>query len=538
MTLPFSSLRAFSPLFRAYVSDFDRLASYYTHDFHEADTLHNAARVAALQAGDRKTLTQVLRRQNTRWGADAEAHAAIDMLAEGDVVAVVTGQQLGLFGGPIYTLYKTLTAIQLARKLTAEGQRAVPVFWLHGEDHDFDEIASVTVLDGDDATTLRYDHPVPQQGNAGPVGRLLLTADITRVLDALEALLPVTLDRDTLMGVLRDAYAPGTALVDAFARFFCTLFPHTGLVFINPDDADLKKLLVPLFQHDVRASAVVAEKVALTSDALEADGFHAQVHVSPTNLFHVWQDGRLAIDAEGDGYRVRGTDKEYMQEELLAEIARRPERFSPNVMLRPLAQDTLLPTVAYVAGPGEIAYYAQFRPAYASAGVPMPVIYPRVSATLVTPRVQKLMARHALTLPDVDATPEQAFQRLAEARLSGEVTAAMGAFECALEHAVDEVKPVLTRLDVNLAKSAEATRARLHKEIKRLHTRVVRAEKRQQQDLQQAVARVQAHLFPRDKGQERVLSMCYMLAACGYNLPLDLLGALPLDTTRHHVVAL
>ena len=322
-------------------------------------------------------------------------------------------------------------------------------------------------------------------------------------------------------------------MTDAFARFLRSLFPHAGLVFLNPDDADLKKLLVPLFQHDARASADVAEAVARRNEQLATTGFHAQVHVTPTNLFVLRDEGRLALDQEGERYRVRGTETTYTRQALLDEIAARPERFSPNVLLRPLAQDTLLPTAAYVAGPGEIAYFAQFGPAYRSAGVPMPLIYPRVSATLVEPRVQKLMARHDLALTDLSGRPDMVFQRLVEQRMDGDVTAALGRFRAALDQAVDEIAAALAALDPNLTGSTEAARVHLLKSYEKLRVRAVRAEKRRQSDLESAVARARAHLFPEGTPQERKLSAAYFLAAYGFDLPQRLQVCLPLDTAAH-----
>ncbi len=536
--LSFGALRGFSDLFGAYVGDGARLRSFFAHDFHAPGALKEVARQAAAHSRDRRAIAETLRVQNERWGADEKVRLHLDWLERKDTAALVTGQQLGLFGGPLYTLYKTITAIQLAAELTASGQPTVPVFWLHGEDHDLAEIDHFTVLDSDTPVTLRYKHPATAGENAGPVGRLVLTEDITRVLGELEALLPVTADRDRVMAVLRDAYAPGTTMTDAFARFLRALFPDAGLVFLNPDDPDLKKHLVSLFQHDVRHSAEVSEEIARTSAALVENGFHAQVHVAPTNLFYLSENGRLAIDQEAETYRVRGTERVWAQAALLDEIAATPERFSPNVLLRPLAQDTLVPTAAYVAGPGEIAYYAQFCPAYESAGVPMPVIYPRLSATIVGHHARKLLERHDLSILDIDAPLDQAFQRAAESRLDTDAAEALAYFEGMLFTAVEGVKPSLVELDVNLRRSVEATRTRLQKEVARLRTRAIRAEKRRRQDLRQAIERIQARLFPLGKGQERVIAIPFALARWGFDLPGTLAENLTTDTTVHYVVDL
>ncbi len=537
--VPFDAFRSFSDLFATYCSDYDALARYYAGDFRSPDARAAAADRVADHARVRDAVADVLLEQNARWGLDDKTRAGIEALRDPRGVAVVTGQQVGLFTGSLYTPYKTLTALQLARQMAEEtGRPVVPVFWLEGGDHDFEEIAGVKLLRQNEPVEFRYTgHALPEEGNLGPVGRLVLTEQIEAVLDEIGATLPPTDFKDELMVRLREAYRPGTTLLDAFARLARCLFPDAGLVFIDPDDARLRRLAAPLFRREIEDHAGIAARLQAVSDEL-AQQYHAQVRVNPTNLFIIEDDGRFALDAEGDGFRLRGKDKAFSREELLALLEQAPERFSPNVVLRPLVQDTLLPTAAYIAGPSEVAYFAQYGPAYEWAALPMPVIYPRASVSLVEPKVQKVLDKYELVVPDLEEDPDRLFRRLVLAEMEVDVEAVFKEAARPLHQAINDLKPVIEQVDRSLVKTAEATRAALVKEMERLKERVVKAEKRRHDEIHAQLEKAQVNLFPGGILQERALSILYYLNKYGPDLPAALLDRLSLDTTAHQVVDL
>lgn len=533
--LPFTAFTAFPALFQAYAAGDDALRDFLPGAFAEAATLATAADRVAAHPRPREAVAAVLAEQNAAWGADDAARDAAHALARPGTLAVVTGQQLGLFGGPLYTMLKTITTLQLARHLAAvTGRTVVPVFWLEGEDHDFDEVAAVHVLRGNALETLRY---APAPAPEGPVGRHRLTPAIEEVLSALEALLPPTDFRPALLEALRAAYRPGTPLVDAFARFWHSLFAGTGLVLLNPDDARLKRHVAPLFRREIDDGQRLAAEVEALSERLAAR-FHAQVRVRPSNLFLLEDGGRHALDAEAGGFRKRGAGTVFTPEALRARLEAAPEDFSPNVVLRPLAQDTLLPTAAYVAGPGEVSYFAQLGPAYAWAGLPMPVVYPRASATLVEAKVEKVLDRLGLTVADLAEERDRLFRRFVVARMAVDVEARFAEATGQVHAALDALKPEIAEVDPTLAKAAEATRATLVRELDRLKERVVKAEKRGQDEVRAQIEKAQANVFPEGRLQERVLSPLYFLNKYGLDLPQRLAERLTLDTTAHQVLTL
>ena len=533
--LAFDRLDGFPDLFRRYTAGDEAALRYFAHDFRDAAACAEAVRAAAALDRDRETLADVLADQNEAWGnLDEPVRANIEALRDPESAAVVTGQQLGLFGGPLYTVYKAATAIRLARSLAEEtGRPVVPVFWLAGEDHDFDEVRSTVVLSGNDPLRIA----LPASDDRTPVGRRVLGDEIADAVAALEEALRPTEFTPDLLTAVRAAYRPGATMRDAFAGLMQALFAGSGLVFCSPDDARLKRLAAPVFRQEIERHAETFERLKATSDAV-GEAFHTQVTPLPVNLFLMEDEGRFTLDPDGDGFTLRGLDRRYSEAELLDLLDAEPERFSPNVVLRPILEDRLLPTAAYVAGPGETSYYAQLRDIYDAFGVPMPVVYPRASVTLVESKVQKVLDRYDLTVADLDGDLEGLHRRLVLDLSEHDVEGAFGEATRALHQAMNALKPVAADVDATLAKSADATRAALQKELAAFKDRVVRAEKRNHDIVRDHLDKAQAGLYPTGKLQERVLNVLYVLNKYGPDLVTRWVDGLDLDTTAHQVIDL
>ncbi len=541
--VPFAQLSAFPKLFATYCADYAKLADFFAGDFRKAEDRRAAAeRAAAYDRPGRDALADALLDQNARWTADGaldeKTRQNIEALREGESVAVVTGQQVGLFTGPLYTPYKTITALQLARQMAEEaGRRVVPVFWLEGEDHDFDEVASAHLLRRNEVVRVRYPGP-KNGGGGGPVGRIELGEGIEGVIGEVDAALPDSDFKPALMENLRAAYRPGTTLLGAFAQLLRHFFPEAGLVFLSPDDRRLKKLAAPLFRKEIEAPEASSARVEEAGGKL-AESYHQQVNARPSNLFLLTDDGRRPLDySGGEAFALRGTERSFSEGELLALLGDEPERFSPNVVLRPLVQDRLVPTAAYVAGPGEVSYFAQYRGVYEHFGVPMPVVYPRASATLIEGKVQRVLDKYDLEMADVGEAPERLFQRLVKANMTVDVDAVFKDAARPVHEAMNALKEKVEAVDATLAQSAEATRAALVGELDALKGRVIKAEKRGQDDVRAQLGKARVNLFPDGALQERTVNATYFLNKYGPDLLARLQEALALDTTAHQVVEL
>lgn len=537
--VPYDRFEAYTKLFSTYCNDYESVSGYYAGNFRDPDVWRQAAERASSHQRDRATVADTLLEQNEAWDTlDGSSRENIELLRDPESVAVVTGQQAGIFTGPLYTVYKTITALQLAERFAEEtGRPVVPVFWVEGEDHDFDEVAGINLLRRNETEAVRYEPQGAQNGaNQGAVGRLVLTDAITEVIEQIDEILPPTEFKPAVMRSVRDAYKPGAALEDAFVRFHHSLFPESGLVYFNPDEARLKALAAPLFKKELDSHQDVFRRLEEVSTRLEEDGYHAQVRPHPTNLFLFTDDGRTALDTTDGALALRGDNASVSVGELEDLLASKPEAFSPNVALRPLMQDALLPTAAYVAGPGEVAYFAQFRPLYEWAGVPMPVVYPRASVTLVERKVKKVLDRFEMEVSEFQDDIERIFQRRVVDEL--EVDEVFEEAQRKLHEAVNTVKPAIGQVDKSLAASAEAARAALSGELEALKGRVVRAEKRNRDEVRAQLAKAQSNLFPADRPQERVINVLYYLNKYSPELLRRLREELSLETAFHQIVEL
>ncbi|MDZ4698635.1 MAG: bacillithiol biosynthesis cysteine-adding enzyme BshC [Rhodothermales bacterium] len=539
-SLPYAALSA-SSLFVDYCTRYGSVAPFYSGDFRNPEHLRAALDRTLAVDRNRDALVDALHAQQTRWGVDDATRASLDALRSPRAGVVITGQQLGLFVSPLYTIYKTLTTIQLARQLSAStGHPVVPVFWMAGEDHDFREIATTTLVNSGSVTDLSHAETPLSEGevNAGPVGRLRLDGTISSLIDQLASALPTTEFSPEWRTLLREAYAPGALMEDAFARVLKRLTQGTGLILASIDDPAMKRLAVPLFEREVRDFAGSFKRLAETSAELLHEGYHAQVATRPTNLFMMEEEGRLPIDAEDGRFILRGTSRSYSPDDLLALVRTTPERFSPNVVLRPLIQDLLFPTVAYVAGPGETAYFAQYRELYTWAGVPMPIIYPRVSVSLIDPTVRKYLDFYPFALPEYAKGTEWLLKQTAAAAMPESTEAVFAEANRAIDAQLDALKARAGEIDATLNRSADAARAKISRVVNRLHDRAIRGYKRSLETDRARLDRITASLFPHGKPQERVLSPFVLINQYGLDVFTRLMDRLPLDTWEHHVIEL
>lgn len=539
--VPFSDLAGFGSLFHAYTSDFDSVRRFYNRDWRDPRSIASAVTDAASYQRDRETLVEIILEQNKRWHAQEGTLHNIERLSDPRSVAVVTGQQVGLFTGPLYTVLKAVTAIQLARRIEDQtGHPCVPVFWLEGEDHDFEEAASIRIPGKTGLTTISMEADLPAgMLNTGPVGRLKLGSQIHALIDQVEESIPPTEFRADLITALRETYRPEASVRDAFAEMMRRLFPDEGLVFVSPDNTRLKELLAPLFSREIENYESSFKLLADRSTEI-SKSHKPQIHPHLMNLFMLEDEGRIRLDPVPgeDRFVLRGLDRSHSTSELLGFLEHNPCRFSPNAVMRPICQDHLLPTAAYVAGPGEIAYFAQLGPVYEWAGVPMPVIYPRASVTFVETRVRKSMDKLSLTISELagDTAALVRKKTLSEMQLDLD-----GLFEkkaANLNRDFAEIRELAVSLDASLVKSVESAMTGIHKQLDGIKTKLARAAKRNHEQIGQSVEKAVHNLFPGGKLQERVVSPLFFMGKHGLDLPELLVDILSLETDQHQVVDL
>ncbi|MBA3297585.1 MAG: bacillithiol biosynthesis cysteine-adding enzyme BshC, partial [Acidobacteria bacterium] len=342
------------PLLDDYTNNFASVSALYAGDPSRPEAWRAAITRAQQHTRRRADLAALVAVQQAHRNAAPEARSAVATLAQPDTVAVLTGQQAGVFGGPLFTILKAITAIQLARRTAAEhGVATVPVFWVDAEDHDWDEVRSATVLDADSRPRRVELDPVEGAGLL-PIGALSLTHDIESKLAELEASLAQTDFTEWTLSALRAAWRPGEGMATAFAHWLEGLLGPFGLVVFESGDPAAKPFVADLFARELQFPGKTAALAAAAGDAMSKSGHAPQVVPQAENLSLFKLDGpRRAIRRREDQFAI-GDDIQ-SPSALAAEAVAHPERFSPNVLLRPIVEDAIFPTICYVAGPGELA---------------------------------------------------------------------------------------------------------------------------------------------------------------------------------------
>ncbi|HEY6371775.1 MAG TPA: bacillithiol biosynthesis cysteine-adding enzyme BshC, partial [Candidatus Sulfotelmatobacter sp.] len=432
--LPFSHIPHTTPLFADFLAFAPKVQSFYPRPPHFLEWLKEEAAKICYDPSRRARVAAILERQNKSWDASPKALANLDRLRKG-AAAVVTGQQVGLFGGPMFAIYKALTAVKLAEEATAAGVDAVPVFWLATYDHDLAEVNHVFIPGPDGAlqALATTSHDVP----GAPVSAVRLGDEIVPVVEEAAKLL----GDSEAAHVLRETYRPGETLGTAFARFYARVFAEWGVILLDASDGELDRAAEPIYRSAVERAEELSAALLKRGEALEAAGYHQQVKVTSSSvlLFTLQHGARTPIhrrDHGGATEFVIGSDagaEKLSPAQLLDRISATPVQFSPNVLLRPIVEDYLLPTLAYTGGAAETAYFAQAGAVYEALLGRVTPIVPRFSATIVEPKMQRLIERHGINLPDVFAGPEALRRQLAERGLPEDLQAAFDAARKSLD---------------------------------------------------------------------------------------------------------
>jgi len=484
-----------SQLFADFSYHFDRVARFYQHDPHDPQSFERAAAQINYPEDRRAAMVAALRAQN----GDSES---LKRLARPGTVAVVTGQQVGLFSGPAYTIYKAVTAAHMARQLTDRGIPAVPVFWLATEDHDFAEVNHAWVFGGAGVPcAVRVDAPKEFAGKPWPVGGIPIAPPLKELRAALAGL-PFT---DEVMAIVDQAYTPGATMGSAFRALLKMLLAKLDLLYLDPLDPAVRKIGAPFLAQALRAVPELKAQFLARNKELTDAGYHAQVHVdAKTSLFFLLDKGERAT--------LRRKDTEY------ADLAARAEQVSPNALLRPVWQDYLLPTVAYVGGPGELAYLAQSEVAYRMLLGRMPVAMARSGFTILDARSRKLLERYHVTINQVMTHEGGLKERIAQALVPGTVGKSLETATAEVTRQVDRLKADLETFDHSLAAAVGKTRAKILYQLEKIGKKTARETLRRDERALADASHLAAMLYPHRHPQERFYSILPFLAQHGVDL--------------------
>ncbi|MGB1205537.1 MAG: bacillithiol biosynthesis cysteine-adding enzyme BshC [Chitinophagales bacterium] len=483
----------FSKMMLDYLSENENLKPFYQYDV-EIESF--AKIIAAKQKNNicnRAVLADVLQKQYAHLAKNPLVEQNIQLLADEKTFVIVTGHQTNLFTGHLYFFYKIVSCINLCKQLKAfyPAYNFVPIYWMGSEDHDFEEINHVHLF----RKTLTW-----QQQQKGATGRIN-TATLQSLFEELKPLLGDSENAKKLYDLLEAAYLKQENLGKATQYLVNELFGKYGLVILDQDSKILKSVFSEKIKEELLQQTAF-EAVNQTNKALEKADYHQQAYIRNINYFYLTDTLRERIEFDGeDTYRILNTDLKFSQAEILAELEKYPERFSPNVILRPLYQQFVLPCLAYIGGGGETAYWLQLKAMFEAFEVPFPMLILRNSVLWIDKNATKKMKQIGLTKKDLFRNTEKLVVEYVQANSDFKLD--LFAQKKQLKDTFEEILEKALQIDGGLRSSVVGEMTKLNKSIERLETKLLRAEKRKFETATQQIRNIKSRLFPNESLQER-----------------------------------
>ncbi len=508
--IPFSSIPHTTKLFSDYLSRAPEIRAFYPHS---SDTAHIASLAKAVPSGTEihRRVADVLERQNRAWGASDAVLQNIQRLREG-AHAVVTGQQVGLFGGPLLAFMKVASALALARQVEASGVPCVPVFWMASEDHDLAEVNQALLLTHD--FNLVPFEAETEGVKGSPVANISLAEGTGNLVSQAVNILGDSLASD----YLRASYRDGETLSDAYARLYARIFADHGLIILDPADDELHRIAAPLFVEAIRRAPELDEALLARNRELRDAGYHEQVKVTDlsTPLFALVDGVRVPVHRANGEFSI--AKERISAEEMIRRVGEHPEKFSANVLLRPVLQDYWLPTLAYFGGPAEIAYFAQVGVVYQKLLGRITAVLSRLSATLIEHRIERLLEKYQVEVAELFHGECELRDCIAARSLPAQLKEDFLKGKLAAQESMQRISESLARLDPTLVRAAARASNKMLYQVNRLERRAAAAELRRNEVIARHAAQIENSLYPRKTLQERKISGVYFYAKYGPGL--------------------
>jgi bacillithiol synthase len=507
--LPFRSLPHQPELSLHFLDEYDRVSRFYPHP-PALESVIRGAETLDYPADRRRTVTAILRDQNTAFGCGAATQENLIRLEKG-AVAVVSGQQVGLFSGPAYAIYKAISAIKIAKEVTAAGVDAVPIFWMATEDHDLDEVRHTTFFE--DGQLAHFELP-PSATPGAPVGLIRLGEQVEELVRAGSLMLPGE-DGGALAKLLRETYHSEETYGGAFGKLFARLFAEQGLILSDPLDSRVHRLAAPIYLQAIENRDALNRGLLNRGQELEDAGYSAQVKVTPRSTLFFFTGGGRRQPVTSNEKKFRSGEMSWDREDLLSRIKGEPEKFSSNALLRPVVQDYLFPTVAFIAGQNEIAYLAQSEVLYREILGRMPVLLPRSGFTLVDPKGQRLLGEYGLKVEDVWAGSQALRRHLQAANMPRPFARQFEKDAKLIDKLLGKWKAALSQVDPTLEAAVDSSKHKIAYQIEKLREKAGIAYDRKSGVLVGHEEFLTNLLYPRKGLQSRELNLLPLLARWG-----------------------
>jgi bacillithiol biosynthesis cysteine-adding enzyme BshC len=535
------SLTETPQLFNDYLNNFSETAPFFS--WNPGSGLPDCINARIRNYTLRNDLVKILKIQNRKWQASAKSLENLDKLSQPDALAVVTGQQAGLYGGPLYTAYKILTAVKMCNRLkTAHPEHSfIPVFWLEAGDNDFGEVNHFQVLDIANQL-VRLELPLPPDDHRS-VYRRTVSSRINDIHKKLQEIFPPNDFRDQVLNRLKNIYHEGENFAEAFARWVHAFFGEFGVVVINPSDPDIARLAKPIFHEALKGWTDILNAFTVVNRKLSDKGFHNQIQLDKKQTLLFFEDdqgSRSRIDGNKNSFFVKSASapQKYSRDDLMNIVEKEPYRFTPNVALRPVLQDWLLPTVVYVGGPSEISYAAQLKPVYDFLGVEEPVFRPRIRISMIEKKINKVVEKLQLNYQDIFQKRENLVREHVHAQSDKLLASVFEDTRQQLSRSMKKIAGQLRELDPTLQGTVDKTTDHLQETVRKLREKADEAMKHKMETEVNQIEKVLNNLFPQGIFQERILNLIQYQVKYGPQFLRELYNSVDVEQNQHQLVFL
>ncbi|MBK6912380.1 MAG: bacillithiol biosynthesis cysteine-adding enzyme BshC [Ignavibacteriales bacterium] len=539
MFVNFKDIPGHTKLFLDYLYNFEKINKFYARNPYDKETYSKAfEEIASKRPVSRANLEALIRNQYSGKTYSTKTQKNIELLAKDSTLTIVTGQQLGILGGPLYTFNKIITTIKLANHLKErfDSFNFVSVFWLEGDDHDFNEVRNINIIDNsNELKKISYGEEIPEDEINPSVGQINLDDKINSFLLDLEQHLRQTEFTPELMKQIKNFYTSGKTFKKSFAELIHLFFDQHGLIIFDPQDNEVKNYLRPVYKKELLEYRNRSEESIRVSAELD-ETYHAQVKIKPINLFLNYENGRHALEPDDEDFKLKRKRKRFTKDELLNLVETTPQIFSPNVLFRPVCQDYILPTAFYIGGPSEIAYFAQVMPLYKFFNVPPPFIYPRSSATLLEKGLSNALDKFNLQINEIFSDPEAVKQKIIK---SIDETPLEDFFISAVKETeliFDTLKEKLFSIDKTTSDSVQRYREKSLNNIEELKSKSLQAQRKKYEVSLKQIDKLIFILFPNENLQERELNFIYFANKYGPEFFRKIFDELQINKFEHQII--
>lgn len=539
MNISFNDILPENNLYNDFLYDFGKVDKFYSNDFRDVNGYKSIFQKLSEKKNDNlEIIKDNLLKLYSKYQPSEKTIENIKKLPSKNTIAVFTGQQLGLLGGPLYTIYKVFTAIKLSEELNEQFSdfNFVPVFWMAGDDHDFEEISFINLINKENnLVKIIYDDGNPINFNRGAVGNIILNENINIFKEEIKTNLRETDYTPSFLDFIENILTDTISLRQSFFNFLYQIFDDTGLIIFDPQEQYVKNLLKPIFKKELENYKT--HTAALLSNSIDLDEqYHAQVKIKPINLFMEDNSGRHLIEPIENEYRLKGKRKRISKEEIFDTLEKNPEKFSANVLLRPICEDYLFRTGFYIGGPGEISYYAQTGPLYNNFDIPQPIVFPRASATVLESNIAKIIVKNNLTTKDFfrgdNYVKALVLDNIGDLDLNGKFDNVKSLISTQLDNLGIE----LSQIDKNIVNNVESVKNKVLHQLDVLLNKSNNAYERKHEVSLRQISKVCNVVHPNNNFQERELCILNFINKYGFDFIDWLYNELDIRAYQHQIL--